>query len=103
EYLLQPRPQTGIWGGLWSFPEATSLAQAEQWLSTHYGDSTDIQELSSFRHTFSHYHLHIHPVEVHLPRAPTYIGEAQQHWYNPHNPSELGLAAPVKKLLHASL
>ncbi len=104
EYLLQPRPQTGIWGGLWSFPEAPSMAQAEQWLSTHFGDTAEhTQELNSFRHTFSHYHLHIHPVAISLTRSTAQIGEAEQHWYNPRNPSALGLAAPVKKLLQSSL
>lgn len=104
EFLLQQRPQTGIWGGLWSFPEADSLANAEQQLAASYGDRVkQIQELSSFRHTFSHYHLHIHPVEVELNRLTDHIGEQTVHWYNPRQPSELGLAAPVIKLLQNQL
>jgi A/G-specific adenine glycosylase len=100
-YLLQPRPQTGIWGGLWSFPETDSASNAEHWASQHFGDHIGPPEtLGSFRHTFSHYHLHIHPLRFDLTRHATQIGEHQQHWYNPDNPSELGLAAPVKKLLH---
>ena len=53
----------------------------------------------SYRHTFSHYHLDITPVLIQLAKTPQAIGEAATHWYNPHQPDALGLAAPVKKLL----
>jgi A/G-specific adenine glycosylase len=29
--LLEKRPPTGIWGGLWSLPEFTTIADAENW------------------------------------------------------------------------
>lgn len=100
-WLLQPRPQTGIWGGLWSFPEADSEEQALQQAQLRFGTQIDqCESLGSFRHTFSHYHLHIHPLRISLNSNPLQIGEAGVHWYNPEQPSELGLAAPVKKLLH---
>ncbi|HEX7763114.1 MAG TPA: NUDIX domain-containing protein, partial [Cellvibrio sp.] len=54
---------------------------------------------NSYRHTFSHYHLDITPVLIQLAKSPRTIGEATTHWYNPHQPDALGLAAPVKKLL----
>lgn len=100
-WLLQPRPQTGIWGGLWSFPEADSESSATALAQCRFGDHISASEsLASFRHTFSHYHLHIHPIRIQLDQNPQQIGETDSHWYNPDNPSELGLAAPVKKLLH---
>ncbi|WP_221795745.1 A/G-specific adenine glycosylase [Oceanobacter mangrovi] len=102
--LLQQRPQTGIWGGLWSFPEADSLEQAQQAADLRFGSQVKyLQELRSFRHTFSHYHLHIHPVEIELAAELAQIGQTSQHWYNPADPSELGLAAPVIKLLQRQL
>ncbi len=101
DYLLHQRPQTGIWGGLWSFPEASSQEQAQHWIRTHYPrHATDSRtHLTAFKHTFSHYHLNIHPVLIRISH-PLQIGETESHWYNPQQPSELGLAAPVKKLLH---
>jgi A/G-specific adenine glycosylase len=36
---------------------------------------------------------------IQLTKTPKAIGEAKCHWYNPHQPEALGLAAPVKKLL----
>jgi len=102
ELYLQQRPQTGIWGGLWSFPEVSSEAEAHTWLKQHLGSEAQAVWLDNFRHTFSHYHLHIQPLKFSLPTRPLQIGEHSSHWYNPANPSELGLAAPVKKLLHLS-
>ena len=98
--LLEQRPQQGIWGGLWSFPE---LAKDEDPLSrcqALYGDKAiQAESWPEFRHTFSHYHLHITPVLIQLSQRPANIGERALHWYNPQQPSNLGLAAPVKELL----
>ena len=102
ELYLQQRPQSGIWGGLWSFPEVSSEAEAVSWLRQHLSSEAEPEWLDSFRHTFSHYHLQIQPLRFRLNKQPQQIGEAEGHWYNPSNPSELGLAAPVKKLLHLS-
>jgi len=104
-YLLLQRPQKGIWGGLWSFPEAEDIGAARELLRRQL-DSTGAGEewLTPFRHTFSHYHLHIQPVVFHLSRHPHQVQESrdnQAHWYNPDSPSPLGLAAPVKMLLHS--
>jgi A/G-specific adenine glycosylase len=98
--LLEQRPQQGIWGGLWSFPELPLEEDALARSQGLFGDSAFAQEnWPSFRHTFSHYHLQIHPVLIRLNKRPTAIGESAQHWYNPQQPAELGLAAPVKTLL----
>lgn len=98
--LLEQRPQQGIWGGLWSFPELAIEEDALKRSQALLGDIVvDHQAWPSFRHTFSHYHLHINPVLVNLSKRPDAIGELAQHWYNPNTPSELGLAAPVKTLL----
>lgn len=99
---LEQRPQTGIWGGLWSFPEVSDEQAARLWLKQQFGIEADIETLQRFRHTFSHYHLHIQPLKIRLSHQPGHIGEQSGHWYNPRQPSELGLAAPVKKLLHLS-
>jgi len=99
DLLLQQRPTQGIWGGLWSFPELALDADAQEFAEDHYGKVIELEEWNSYRHTFSHYHLDITPVLIQLAKAPSAIGEAATHWYNPHQPDALGLAAPVKKLL----
>jgi A/G-specific adenine glycosylase len=99
DFLLQQRPAQGIWGGLWSFPELAIDADAQEFAEDHYASVIELEKWNSYRHTFSHYHLDITPVLIQLATSPHTIGEAATHWYNPHQPDALGLAAPVKKLL----
>lgn len=99
DLLLEQRPAQGIWGGLWSFPELSPEVDPVQFASARFGKVADCETWDSYRHTFSHYHLDITPVLIQLAQTPQSIGEAALHWYNPHQPDPLGLAAPVKKLL----
>jgi A/G-specific adenine glycosylase len=88
QVLLEKRPSTGIWGGLWSLPEFDSEAS----ILKQYKGIKKLKALKSFRHTFSHYHLDIYPVEAQWEdKAGT--------WFDPQKPSKLGLSAPVKKIL----
>ncbi len=103
ELWLQQRPASGIWGGLWSFPELPLGEDANNALVDGLlGQSIQgqIQERwDSFRHTFSHYHLDISPVLIDVQKMPSQIGESQSCWYNVASPPSVGLAAPVKALL----
>lgn len=99
DFLLQQRPALGIWGGLWSFPELSAEIDPHEYAVDHFGEVATHEVWDSYRHTFSHYHLDITPVLIQLAKTPQAIGEAATHWYNPHQPDQLGLAAPVKKLL----
>lgn len=99
DILLQQRPPQGIWGGLWSFPEIAIDRDPRLYTQDYIGKVMNHEIWNSYRHTFSHYHLDITPVLLQLATSPNAIGEANTHWYNPHQPDALGLAAPVKKLL----
>ncbi|MVF13902.1 A/G-specific adenine glycosylase [Ketobacter sp. MCCC 1A13808] len=102
ETLLYKRPDNGIWGGLWSFPEFPSEQDLLAGLHDYRLDQTDaITRLPAFRHTFSHYHLDIHPVQVRVDHKPRQVMEGQdQVWYNEPQITQLGFAAPIKKLIH---
>ena len=55
----------------------------------------------AFKHTFSHYHLIITPVHAKIKKEPLKMMEPDQAiWYKPDKQAELGLAAPVTKLLN---
>ncbi len=99
EILLQQRPQQGIWGGLWSFPELASDKDPELFVTDHFAKVANSEVWDSYRHTFSHYHLDITPVLIQLAKHPKAISSGGAHWYSLHQPEALGLAAPVKKLL----
>ena len=100
QILLEQRPANGIWGGLWSFPEINGDVSAEDYCLRHVGSPGRISHWPPLRHTFSHYHLDIQPVHVQLAKAPGAIMEDNRLlWYNSPSAPEVGLAAPVKKLL----
>jgi A/G-specific adenine glycosylase len=88
QVLLEKRPSSGIWGGLWSLPEFAD----EKAILTHYKGIKKLTALKSFRHTFSHYHLDITPIEG-------WLEGVEGTWFDPQKPSKLGLSAPVKKIL----
>ena len=101
ELFLEKRPPSGIWGGLWIFPQLTNDDDPRQFCLDHFGQSpSHIDHWQCYRHTFSHYHLDINPVVIQLQQHPSMMMEAnQQLWYNMQQPVEIGLAAPIKKLM----
>lgn len=101
---LEQRPQVGIWGGLYCFPE-NGDEQISLQLERRAIKSSHIvkqSQLISFRHTFSHYHLDITPILIDISKPPEMVMEANQGlWYNLSQPKEVGLAAPVKQLIES--
>ncbi len=99
EVLLQQRPPSGIWGGLWSLPEVADLRDAPSALGLEI-DQAATEVLEPVRHTFSHYHLDITPARVVVKDPTNSVMEgAPALWYNVGQPANIGLAAPVKRLL----
>jgi A/G-specific adenine glycosylase len=99
--LLEKRPAQGIWGGLWCFPEAESEEQVRHWGHTRFGlNEMRLESLEPVRHGFTHFELLIHPHIVNVPTellAITDIDACQ--WCNVSAPPNVGLAAPVARLL----
>jgi A/G-specific adenine glycosylase len=100
QFYLEQRPPEGIWGGLWSFPEIDNDIYAHTHCEAHYGSVAQLRAISPFRHTFSHYHLDIHPALIKLKKPVSEVREThQQGWFSYHELAKMGLAAPVKNLL----
>lgn len=99
--LLEQRPPTGIWGSLWSFPECVFEEDVHAWCQQRLGFTPrEIQSHPSFRHTFSHFHLDITPLQINMSHGqPPAMESAKTVWYNIAQPDARGLAAPVKQLL----
>ncbi len=101
---LEQRPQVGIWGGLWCFPQHDNDDLApllEKQLGQQQGLIKNNQQLTAFRHTFSHYHLDIVPMLYELSAEPNVINDSAGQWYDLENPAKIGLAAPVQKILES--
>ncbi len=100
--LLEKRPPTGIWGGLWSLPEFDSIDAAQDWCLTRHIDIADRQTLATRRHTFSHYHLDYTPLLILANNPNNFVMEAERTvWYKAGQVNKLGLAAPIKRLLQS--
>jgi len=100
EIMLEQRPPSGIWGGLWSLPECPSEDQAEQWCRDYLGVSGRlISRWPVRRHTFSHFHLDITPLEIRIEPVDAVMEAGRRLWYNPAQPDACGLAAPVARLI----
>lgn len=102
EVLLQKRPPQGIWGSLYSLPEGemASKQPADALPAGIELGQGKIRPLPALRHTFSHYHLDIEPMEHEaIARNHALADSDRWLWYPLDHSIEVGLAAPVKKLL----
>jgi len=100
EVLLQQRAPTGLWGGLWCLPEVSAennILDACRTLCAHAPHSTETW--SSWKHSFSHFHLDITPILLSVNARDTKIAEPNLRWINPVNAATLGMPAPTVKLL----
>ena len=98
--LLLRRPEAGIWGGLWCFPEVGHAEQAIDWCLTHLGIApTQIITETPIIHVFTHFRLHIQPLRLELPTAAGHITEGDVDWVKPEALGAMGLPAPVARLL----
>jgi A/G-specific adenine glycosylase len=100
--LLQRRPPTGIWGGLWGFPECPIDTDIADWVKNKFGyDVESVQYTEDIRHTFSHYVLDISPVRMRCSFQVNEVNDSDDYyWYTPGEENRLlGMAAPVKKLV----
>ncbi|MDO6713241.1 A/G-specific adenine glycosylase [Aliiglaciecola sp. 2_MG-2023] len=99
QVLVYKRPSSGIWGGLFGLYEADTLQDAESKAQSLALGDIQIEQLAQFRHTFSHFHLDIKPLLMHLKKPPTLRVEEQETlWYDLNSPPKVGLAAPTIKL-----
>lgn len=99
--LLEKRPPTGVWGGLWSLPEIDMGAEPDHACRRRWGLRVLARdELMPFRHTFSHYHLDIAPCLLRVePLVACVQDSAGICWLHPAHQSLPAVAAPVARIL----
>jgi A/G-specific adenine glycosylase len=95
EIWLRPQPTPGVWAGLYSFAVFDTAQALQQRLPEAL--AAQAQHLPAFKHVLTHKDLHLHPVRVTWP--DTQPIDAQGAWLSPKRLSQVGLPAPIKKLL----
>jgi A/G-specific adenine glycosylase len=124
--LLERRPDTGVWGGLWCLPEFETESAARLFAARSLKLSqAGPRPLGRIEHAFTHFDLVVTPLlarcegivaastsakgtagAVNARGAGTPPGGVgtqdsppRSLWYNPRKPARIGLPAPIKTLL----
>lgn len=118
--LFERRPDSGIWGGLWSLPELTPPTDApapddaslRERLCAHaaalgaqQGAVQSLAPLHGLTHVFTHFRLHLRPWLVTLsPSAPGRqppASGARLAWLDAAGIAAAGLPSPIRKIADA--
>ena len=96
--LVERRPPSGVWGGLWSPPQFVSESDALAWCRREFGDTAESQLLPPIDHAFTHFDLRLNPLRVRCARKTT-VHDADTHrWYPLEAPPRIGLPQPIRRL-----
>ncbi len=99
EVLLERRPEEGVWGGLWSFPELESPQQWDEWSEVYLGRRVKRPQCwHGVSHTFTHFRLEITPLHLELDGEVELTPEGGE-WVTLAQLQERGVAAPVGRLI----
>ncbi|MDX1499657.1 MAG: A/G-specific adenine glycosylase [Woeseiaceae bacterium] len=97
---VERRPPSGIWGGLWSFPEIGD-ADAREWCRQRLeAEPAEAIAWDLVRHSFTHFDLDIRPVVVRVPAMSRKVADRDDaEWMRLDGEPPGGVAAPVRKLI----
>ena len=100
QLLMQRRPNHGIWGGLWSFPEFDNQEDMINWCLRVFNEMPNSETaMKQLTHIFSHFRLHITPISVKYSTPIHWVMEDDDWVWYKNGTSQAGLAAPVKQLI----
>jgi len=100
--LVERRPSSGIWGGLWSLPELPPGVSAESYCTTRFAAAVHAERpLSSIEHGFTHYRLTITPQPCRVVAWNERAEEPGLLWLPLTEAKSAALPAPIKKMLAA--
>lgn len=98
--LLQKRPDSGIWGGLWSLPELAPEQDGRQWSQQALGvQGEKLESLVRLTHVFTHFKLHISANLILVTALPLQVQEAGWQWMPLDEAIGAGLPVPVRRIL----
>lgn len=98
DILLLKRPSPGIWGGLWSLPQAEGDSVAACLQLTGQSPAS-MEKLPAFTHSFTHFRLAIQPVMLTLDKRHQGVTEPGSVWMDFNDAIEAAIPKPVKSIL----
>ena len=104
EVLLEQRPSKGLWGGLWCLPEMPVNENISFYCTQNFGIKIEqLIHLSTIDHSFTHFKLRIHPRFILANSKKLKINQDERRWISLGRATELGIPAPVRKILNSNL
>ena len=99
DILLEKRPGSGIWGGLWCLPQFDDEEAAKNWYVQNGMNASHGARLETFTHTFTHFKLHITPLKIQLACKPLRAAQPGSLWLDVEEALRAAIPAPVRSLL----
>lgn len=107
QVLLERRPPSGIWGGLWSLPELDDLQQLDAWQLQHLGKTqlVSCSEENALLHKFTHFDLSLSLACVNVSSQvqssmQNMVAESLDYqWVQHEQLHQYALPTPIEKIL----
>jgi len=103
DILLEKRPGSGIWGGMWCPPQFDDEAAARDWFVRNGMVASDGERLETFSHSFTHFKLHILPLKIQLSRKPLCAAQAESVWLDVEEALRVAIPTPVRMMLNKAV
>jgi A/G-specific adenine glycosylase len=102
DLFLEKRPVPGIWGGLWSLPEASMEMDPTLTCMQICGRTpVELHRLTPLNHAFSHFKLRIQPIEMRLSHRPLGISDGGSGiWLPLDDAKRAALPKAVERILN---
>ncbi|MDB1144940.1 MAG: A/G-specific adenine glycosylase [Alcaligenaceae bacterium] len=98
---LERRPDTGIWGGLWSLPEFSTKRACLDFLEIHTKHQCkNLSALAILTHQFTHFTLHIQPFILKMEQNQCPDGMRDNGMWHPMDAmDQIGMPKPVRDMV----
>ncbi|WP_353166165.1 A/G-specific adenine glycosylase [Acinetobacter sp.] len=101
QWLWEQRPNSGLWGGLWSLPIFETEAELQQ-ISERLKLVSTVEPVQ-ISHSFTHFTwiLTAHIIHVEKDQAEYLQAELGGEWLTPQKATQMGIPTAMKKLISA--
>ena len=98
--LVEKRPPSGIWGGLWSLPQCDPVQEPADLIASKYRLGVrSIEEGDPVMHTFTHFQLRMRPLWVQLDGISFGVADSSVSWCDADSATSLGMPRPIATLV----